>query len=52
MRLKMIYKCENCPVEYMGDFKINHDKKCPKCGAFMKIRLWQSDELQKTAGKK
>jgi len=27
MRLKMIYKCEKCPVEYMGDFKINHVNK-------------------------
>jgi len=44
MRLKMIYKCEKCPVEYMGEFKINHDKNCPKCGSFLKVRFWQPDK--------
>jgi len=39
--LKMIYKCLKCPVEYIDDFKVDHDKRCPKCGSKdMKIRLW------------
>lgn len=41
--IKMIYKCHKCPVEYITDFKIDHDKKCPKCGSSMKIRLWSDD---------
>jgi len=28
----------------MGDFKVDHDEKCPKCGAFVKMGLWQADE--------
>jgi DNA-directed RNA polymerase subunit RPC12/RpoP len=39
--MKAIYKCTKCPVEFIDTYRIDDkNDRCPKCGAFMKVRFW------------